>query len=320
MATLEDPYGDAENRPEDTIAERFRLASVPTVLTSRPARSPILISHVVCETENHGANRVVPSEDAYVANVILRDLDAEIWLQGKRTAHRKAGAGGLYVFDLQSDPVVHFRSSFEMVRFYISRSTLDSLARDAGMRPRGSLGRPDLGAPDPVMHNLARAMIPALKAPAEVSQLYVDYVSLAFHAHLMGKYAGPSPDRKTARPGLSSWQARTATDLIASRLDGKVSVSELAAACNLSQSHFSRAFVQTFGMPPHRWLLEQRVIRAKDLIEQGALPLTAIALECGFASQSHLSRVFAAVAGTTPSKWRRRASRLGPLQLTASAQ
>jgi AraC-like DNA-binding protein len=159
------------------------------------------------------------------------------------------------------------------------------------------------------MHSLARAMMPALRAPDEVNQLYVDYVSLAFHAHLMSHYAGPSPDRRQPRPGLSCWQARVSAELIASRLNGKVSVAELAALCNLSQSHYSRAFVQTFGMPPHRWLLERRVESAKSLIELGTMTLPDVASNAGFASQSHLSRVFSGVTGTTPGKWRRMATR-----------
>lgn len=295
---------------DDSVAHRFRLARVPTVLTSRPARSPITISHVYCDEENHGRTRILPAEHAYAANVVLRDLDADVWMHGKRSTHRTSGAGGLYIFNLESQPVVDFRSTFELVRFYISRATLDELTRDTGKRPRGSLSRPEMGAPDAVMYNLARAMLPALSSPLEVSQLYVDYMSLAFHAHLMTTYAGPNQDRKRVRPGLLPWQARVASELIASRLDGKVSVAELSAHCNLSQSHFSRAFVQTFGMPPHRWLLEQRVVRAKDLIEGGSMPLSEVSLACGFASQSHLSRVFSAITGTTPSKWRRRASRL----------
>lgn len=299
------------NTPEESIAHRFRLPAAPTILTSRPVRSPITVSHVWCDHERHGPNRAVPVEDAYVVNVTLRDLEATIRLHGKLSTHRAAAAGGLYVFNLESDPIVDFKSNFELVRFYISRSTLDELTRDAGNRPRGSLSRPELGAADPIMFNLARAMLPALRAPREVSQLYVDYMSLAFHSHVMAYYSGPNQDRKRVRPGLMPWQARVAAEVIASRLDGKVSVAELAAQCNLSQSHFSRAFVQTFGMPPHRWLLEQRVVRAKDLIERGAMPLSDISLACGFASQSHLSRVFSAVTGTTPSKWRRRASRQG---------
>ena len=300
------------NRPvAESIAHRFRLTAAPTVLTSMPARSPIVISHLLCKQENHGSNRSVPLEEAYAVNILVGALDAEIWLHGKRTDHRGASAGGLYVFNLQSQPVVHFRSTFDIVRVYLSRVTLDELTREAGMRPRGSLASPELGAADPVMHLLAKAMLPALTSPFEANQLYVDYMSLAFHAHLVAQYGGPSQEHRHNRPALTARQARLATELIASRLDGKVSVRELAALCSLSQSHFARAFVHTFGMPPHRWLLERRVEQAKLLMESGPLPLTDIAFHCGFASQSHLTRVFSAITGTTPGKWRRMALRTG---------
>lgn len=298
---------------QEVIAHRFRLPTVPTVLTSRPARSPMAISHIRCDDHGHGANRVVPVEDAYAINIALRDLDADIWLHGKRTDHKRAAAGGLYIFNLESEPVVDFRSSFELVRFYLSKVALDELTRDAGLRSHGSLAALDLGTPDVLMHMLARAILPALQTPEEVNQLYVDYMALAFHAHLVGHYAGPCGTRGRTRAGLCAWQARLAAEMIDTKLDGRISVSELAAECRLSQSHFSRAFVRTFGMPPHRWLLNRRVDRAKALIEAGCLSLTDVATSCGFASQSHLNRVFLSVAGTTPSRWRRMKSRADAL-------
>ncbi len=58
-------------------------------------------------------------------------------------------------------------------------------------------------------------------------------------------------------------------------------------------------------MPPHRYVLEQRVRKACELIERSEQPLTRIALNLGFADQSHFSRSFHAVVGLTPSQFRR---------------
>jgi AraC-like DNA-binding protein len=82
-------------------------------------------------------------------------------------------------------------------------------------------------------------------------------------------------------------------------------LSELALLCGLSTSHFIRAFKQTTGMPPHRWLLAQRINHAKGLLHKTKMPLSAIALECGFGDQSHLTRVFARAYGVGPGAWRR---------------
>src|SRR5436189_163530 len=77
------------------------------------------------------------------------------------------------------------------------------------------------------------------------------------------------------------------------RLDQPISLPELARACKLSPGHFARAFRKMTGQPPHRWLMEQRIEKAKQLLVDSTLSLAQIALTCGFADQSHFTRVFA---------------------------
>jgi AraC-like DNA-binding protein len=103
--------------------------------------------------------------------------------------------------------------------------------------------------------------------------------------------------------GLTPWQLRCAHDRIDARLDQEVSLSELASHCGLSISHFARAFARSTGVPPHRWLMQRRVGRAKELMLTGT-PLAEIALMCGFSDQSHLTRVFSQTTGMTPGRWR----------------
>ena len=68
---------------------------------------------------------------------------------------------------------------------------------------------------------------------------------------------------------------------------------------------FARAFKQSVGTPPHRWLLLQRVLRAKSLLRDADRPLADIAIACGFADQSHFTRVFTHIVGTSPGAWRK---------------
>jgi transcriptional regulator GlxA family with amidase domain len=82
-------------------------------------------------------------------------------------------------------------------------------------------------------------------------------------------------------------------------------LSRLAEECGLSTRHFARAFRQSTGIPPHRWLLRYRVQRAKDMLRTQALPLADVALRCGFADQSHFTRVFSRQTGMSPGEWRR---------------
>jgi AraC-like DNA-binding protein len=73
----------------------------------------------------------------------------------------------------------------------------------------------------------------------------------------------------------------------------------------LSAKHFARAFRQSTGVPPHRWLIEKRIERAKALLLGGGLSLAEIALACGFADQSHFTAAFRRGTGITPGAYRR---------------
>jgi transcriptional regulator GlxA family with amidase domain len=98
---------------------------------------------------------------------------------------------------------------------------------------------------------------------------------------------------------------RRATELLEASLDGNIALQQVAEACELSISHFARAFKQTFRTPPYRWLIERRVDRARDLMTNSRLPLADIAIRCGFADQSALNRSFKRIHGVAPGTWRR---------------
>ncbi|MNG03761.1 HTH-type transcriptional activator RhaR [compost metagenome] len=106
---------------------------------------------------------------------------------------------------------------------------------------------------------------------------------------------------------LKSWQIRTAKQLMLDRLDTGISVTELAEACALSRSHFSRMFKESTQMPPQRWLREQRVMKSRALLKASTMLLAEIALECGFCDQSHFCRTFVRAEGMTPQAWQQQA-------------
>jgi AraC family transcriptional regulator len=85
----------------------------------------------------------------------------------------------------------------------------------------------------------------------------------------------------------------------------RVSLEKVAGACNLSVSQFGRTFKKATGMTPHRWLVQRRLERAKDLLLRSTMSLAEIALDCGFSEQSHFTRTFSHLVGTSPGRWRR---------------
>jgi AraC-like DNA-binding protein len=128
---------------------------------------------------------------------------------------------------------------------------------------------------------------------------------LALTAHVAQTYGGLRRSTELARGGLAPWQAKRACERLESDLGGTLSLQQIAAEFDLSVSHFSRAFRISTGLPPHQWLLRQRVKAAQQLMTVRDLPLSEIAMSAGFANQSHFTRVFTAVIGVSPGAWRR---------------
>ena len=87
-------------------------------------------------------------------------------------------------------------------------------------------------------------------------------------------------------------------------LHEELKLAALARYMEMDVYAFSRWFRRAFGVPPHRYVLEQRVQRAQALLRAGGGPLTEIALQCGFYSASHFSTVFRRQVGVTPSAYR----------------
>jgi len=104
--------------------------------------------------------------------------------------------------------------------------------------------------------------------------------------------------------GLAPIQRRQLQEYIEAHLDQPMTLGELALRCNLSEYHFARMFRESFGLPPHQYLLARRLQRACQLLRLGELPLGQVALMCGFASASHFSNRFRQALGATPGEYR----------------
>ncbi|MGY2222194.1 helix-turn-helix domain-containing protein [Pseudomonas gingeri] len=113
-----------------------------------------------------------------------------------------------------------------------------------------------------------------------------------------------SETRAPTPGGLAPWRENLVKQLILERLSEPLEVTELARACALSRSHFSRAFKCTTGLSPQDWIRQQRILRAKQLIRDTDLSLTQISLECGFCDQSHFCHIFTRSEGINPFAWR----------------
>jgi AraC-like DNA-binding protein len=108
-----------------------------------------------------------------------------------------------------------------------------------------------------------------------------------------------------SRGGLASWQQKRVAAYIEERVADDIPLATLAELARLSPYHFSRSFKHSFGMPPHRYHANRRIERAKRLLANRELSVTAIALDVGFSETSTFTAAFHRLTGQTPSCYRR---------------
>jgi len=140
-----------------------------------------------------------------------------------------------------------------------------------------------------------------LSSHPEPERLYVESLILQLATLLLQRHSTASA-ASCALPigGLTRIQARRTLDYIESNLNRALSLAELARIADRSLHHFARMFKQTFGMAPHRYVLERRVDRARQLLRTSDAPLADISLASGFCSQSHFTSTFRRMVGATP--------------------
>ena len=84
-------------------------------------------------------------------------------------------------------------------------------------------------------------------------------------------------------------------------------VARLASVSGVSEAHFTRAFKEAFGAPPHRYLLTRRIERASALLRDTDLPILDIAFDTGWNSLGTFGRTFCDITGESPRDLRARA-------------
>ena len=72
----------------------------------------------------------------------------------------------------------------------------------------------------------------------------------------------------------------------------------------MSPRTFARRFVAETGTTPHQWVTDQRVLRARRLLEDTDLPVEAVARDAGFGSAALLRHHFTRCTGITPTAFR----------------
>jgi AraC-like DNA-binding protein len=157
---------------------------------------------------------------------------------------------------------------------------------------------------DPEAARLAAALLGAVDAGAP--PLAAEARLAALLGTVLERHARPGI--RTGRPEVGGRGVARARELLAARLAENVTLRELADVAGAGRFALLRAFSRAYGLPPHAWVIQERVRRAQGLLRAGGRP-AEVALELGFTDQSHLTRHFKRLTGVTPGRYRAAAGR-----------
>ena len=307
----------AERHPAAKIADAsgagqrfgnlFHIEFAPTLVTTSFRAGNLALTEIKSSNPITGVTTPVPVEDAYLLALLMKDMiNYQAWENGSALPRRTFKAGESMLRDLKKSPAALIDQPHHHLFFHLPRSALDELAADVGAKPIEEMAyRPDETLSDPIVKSLGAALQPALAAPEHANRLFLEHVLRAMSLHLATTYGGMKSRSKPLSGGLAVWQEKRAKEMLVADLSGNTPVAHIAQACGLSISQFTRAFKQSTGVAPHRWLILHRVETAKRRVADRSMRLADVALACGFADQSHLTRVFASHTGLTPAEWRR---------------
>ncbi|MEJ1929191.1 helix-turn-helix domain-containing protein [Nostoc sp. NIES-2111] len=104
---------------------------------------------------------------------------------------------------------------------------------------------------------------------------------------------------------LTPRQVRAMESFIQGNLHRDLSLTEMGAHINLSRAHFARAFKRSVGIPPARYMREQRLAAASHLLATTTEAIHDIAFRTGFTTASHFAEQFRKHTGLAPSEYRR---------------
>ena len=170
----------------------------------------------------------------------------------------------------------------------------------AGMRAALAMGKPRRHT-DPVLRQLVNVLL-----QSALDDLHVAFVAPLIDALLarVVMLCGGNALQGPRRNALPAFRIRRVARYVQEHLSESITLADMAAAAGMSRMHFAALFRQATGQRPHHYLLEQRILRAKELMLRTSRSLCEIALSTGFSTQAHFSTVFKRFAGATPHQWR----------------
>lgn len=164
-------------------------------------------------------------------------------------------------------------------------------------------------ARDRVLNGMLDQLRAELMDRRTASKLLVQGVAQSLAVHIVRNYRAEARSPRAQAPAnvLPAFRFRKIETLMQQMLEQGIQIEELAAAVDMSKSHFSRMFKNTTGRAPMQHFIRLRMAKARQLLRETDRSVIQIGMEVGYSTPSHFAQVFRKETGLTPTEYRQAA-------------
>lgn len=223
-----------------------------------------------------------------------------------RWSRTTCGPGAVSLLTRSQKSHWHWTEGVDVTHLYLAQDFVSEVALEVSGRAVAEVALADvLRTDDPAMAAAIATISAEVDQAGLGGPLYVDAVARQLVILLLRRYAALSFRLKDEVGTLSAAQRRRVVDLIEAGLHDALDLRTLAVELGLGACTFARRFRRSFGVPPHAYIIERRLERARRLLAETGLLTKQVAAMCGFADQAHLTRQFARRFGAAPAAFRK---------------
>ena len=224
------------------------------------------------------------------------------WREGDRDKKRLVRPGTIHITPVGASTYTAWGEvSPEVFAIAIDQTMVLRIVENTGMNPTTPLPA-ILAARDPMARQLVEA------CEKEMSglnvRMFTEHLISTLVTHIYRTYTSAAQPI-IAKGGLTPKQTSRALAYVQTHLSETIAVEDLAAEVGLSANYFTETFKKTLGVTPYKYVLNQRVEKAKTLLAENKNSVAKIASMVGFASHKQFSTAFRKVVGVTPAQYQR---------------
>ncbi|HEX8896373.1 MAG TPA: helix-turn-helix domain-containing protein [Terriglobales bacterium] len=283
-----------EGRVEPFLRERPRLSSV-AIRWPGLAVEDFTIPACVIPRHEHLEN--------FLHVVLSGNVNYEVITRGK-TLRFRATAGTTFVLPKGTIDELRWAGPTHRIAVAINSNLLIN-ALDETSHLREIELTEQWNATDRHIMAVLLAMTTDLDEGSPAGRLYGESLANALAVYLLRRYTVRRYTPAHYRQGLPKYRLKRVLDYIGDNLTEDLSLTQLAALSGLSPHYFAELFKQSMGCPPHRFVLLQKIERAKQTLRDPTRSITEAAIGAGFQNPSHFARIFHRHVGVSPSAYGR---------------